>query len=72
MGKTTNRFSPEARERAVRLVLDGKGQRGSCWRAILSVATKIGRSANTLDDWIRKAKIGSGLRAGIRPTWPRG
>ena len=67
MNKTTNKFSPEVRERAVRMVLDGACQHGSRWQAIVSIAAKIGCSANTLNDWVKKAEVDSGQRAGI-PT----
>ncbi len=65
MSKTTNKFSPEVRERAVRMVLDGAGQHGSWWQAITSISAKIGCSANTLNDWVKKAEVDSGERAGI-------
>ncbi len=65
MSKTTNKFSPEVRERAVRLVLDNEGQHGSRFQAIVSIAAKIDCSANTLNDWGKKAEVDSGWRAGV-------
>jgi transposase len=65
--KTTNKFSREVRERAVRMVLDHQGEYASRWGAIESVASKIGCAPQTLHDWIKKTEVNSGKRPGV-PT----
>jgi transposase len=65
--KTTNKFSPEVRTRAVRMVLDHAGEHPSRWAAVTSIAAKIGCTPQTLHDWVKKAEVNSGQRAGV-PT----
>ena len=65
MSKTTNKFSPEVRERAVRLVLDNEGQHGSRWQAAMSISAKIGCVPQTLNDWVKKAEVNNGKRPGV-------
>ena len=65
MSKTTNKFSPEVRERAVRLVLDTEGQHPSRWQAVVSIAAKIDCTPQTLLEWVKKAEVDSGRRVGI-------
>ena len=60
-----NRFSPEVRERAVRLVSEQTGGVGTQWAAIKSVAPKIGCSAETLRSWVRQAERDRGQRPGL-------
>ena len=62
--KTAANYSPEVRERAVRLVLDGAGGYGSQWAAIGSIAVKIGCTAETLRRWARQAERDRGKQAG--------
>jgi transposase len=59
------RFSPEFRERAVRLVLDHASAHGSRWGAIRSIAEKMGCSAEALRHWVHRAAIDTGIRPGV-------
>ncbi len=64
MTKRTPPFSPEVRERAVRLVRERESEHGSQWAAIQSIAAKIGCSGETLRNWVRQAERDRGVRAG--------
>jgi transposase len=60
----SSRYSPEVRERAVRMVLDHQGDYSSQWQAVISIAAKFGCSPETLRTWVRRAEVDSGQRAG--------
>jgi transposase len=60
----SNKFSPEVRERAVRLVQEHRGEYPSLWLAIESIAPKIGCVPQTLLTWVKRHEIDSGVREG--------
>ena len=60
----SNRFSPEVRERAVRLVQEHLGEYPSLWAAVESIAPKIGCVPQTLLEWVKRAEVDAGARPG--------
>ena len=63
--KKQTQYSPEVRERAVRLVFEHQGEHESQWAAIVSIAGKIGCTAETLRNWVRRTEVDGGKRAGV-------
>ena len=61
----SNRFSPEVRERAVRMVLEQRGEYPSLWAAVESIAPKIGCVPQTLLEWVKRQEIDAGARPGV-------
>ena len=62
--RKSNKFSPEVRERAVRMVQEHRGQYPSLWAAIESIAPKIGCVPQTLLEWVKQVEVDFGARAG--------
>jgi transposase len=67
MKREVKKYSPEVRERAVRMVVEHSGEYLSRWAAVCSVAAKIGCSAATLHEWVKRTEVDRGVRAGV-PT----
>ncbi len=61
----SNRFSPEVRERAVRLVHEHRGEYPSLWEAVESIAPKFGCVPQTLLEWVKRAEVDAGDRLGM-------
>jgi transposase-like protein len=66
--KKSVKYSPEVMERAVRLVVEAKEQHASEWAAIVSIAAKIGCTAETLRRWVRRHERDTGQREGLSTT----
>ncbi len=60
-----NRYSPEVRERAVRMVLENEREHSSQWSVIVSIASKIGCTPETLRKWVRRTEVDTGRRGGL-------
>lgn len=66
--KKSNRFSPEVRERAVRMVQEHRGEYPSPWACIGSIAPKIACVPQTLNDWVKQQEINTGARECLSTT----
>jgi transposase len=67
MSKTTNKFSPEVRERAIRIMLNHEREYPFRWAAVTSIAAKIGCTSQNLNECMKKAEVDAGKRRGV-PT----
>ncbi|WP_159275352.1 IS3 family transposase [Variovorax boronicumulans] len=63
--KKSNKFSPEVRERAVRMVQEHRGEYPSLWAAVESIAPKIGCVPQTLNEWVKRDEVDNGVREGV-------
>jgi len=61
----SNKFSPEVRERAVRMVQEQRGEYPSLWAAVASIAPKIGCVPQTLLEWVKRQEVDAGVRGGV-------
>lgn len=61
----TSKFSPEVKERAVRMVLEHRQDYPSIWAAVESIAPKIGCVPSTLLEWVKRHEVDHGMRDGM-------
>jgi len=61
----SSKFSPEVRERAVRMVQEHRGEYPSLWAAVESIAPKIGCVPQTLLEWVKREEVDAGTRSGV-------
>ena len=66
--KKSTKFSPEVRERAVRMVQEHRGEYPSLWAAVESIAPKIGCVPQTLLEWVKRVEVDTGQREGVTST----
>lgn len=66
--KTVPKYSPEVRERAVRMVFEHQAEHESQWATIVSIAGKIGCTPESLRKWVRQSERDQGKRAGLTST----
>ena len=64
----SNKFSPEVRERAVRMVQEHRGEYPSLWAVVESIAPKIGCVPQTLLEWVKRQEVDAGVRDGVTTT----
>jgi transposase len=65
MAAASKRYSPEVRERAVRLVFEHQHEYASQWATVTSIASKFGMTPQTLCSWLRQAERDTGRRSGL-------
>ena len=63
--KKSIKFSPEVRERAVRMVQEHRSDYPSLWAAIESIAPKIGCVQQTLNEWVKRVEVDTGVRGSV-------
>jgi transposase len=61
----SRRYSPEVKQRAVRMLFEHEGEYESRWSALESIAEKIGCTAETLRSWVKQEEIDTGRRDGL-------
>ncbi len=66
--KKSNKFSPETRERAVRMVQEHRGEYPSLWAALEYIAPQIGCVPQTLNEWVNRAEVDAGGREGVKTS----